>query len=121
MYYNKGMSYPVKYRERTIEYRQEHTLEETSRTFKVSISTIQKWEKQLKEKGDLKAKVAKRSFKKINPDKLKDYVAQHPDAYQKEMAREFGCSQSAIQKALKRLKITRKKKQRDTKSRITTK
>jgi len=59
--------------------------------------------------------------KKINPDKLKDYVAQHPDAYQKEMAREFGCSQSAIQKALKRLKITRKKKQRDTKSRITTK
>ena len=103
------MSYPVKYRERTIEYRQEHTLEETSRTFKVTISTIRKWEKQLKEKGDLKAKVAKRSFKKINPDKLKDYVAQHPDAYQKEMAREFGCSQSAIQKALKRLKITRKK------------
>ena len=59
------MSYPVKYRERTIEYRQEHTLEETSRTFKVTISTIRKWEKQLKEKGDLKAKVAKRSFKKI--------------------------------------------------------
>ena len=59
------MSYPVKYRERTIEYRQEHTLEETSRTFKVSISTIRKWEKQLKEKGDLKAKVANRSFKKI--------------------------------------------------------
>ena len=33
------------YRERTIEYRQEHTLEEASRTFKVSISTIRKWEK----------------------------------------------------------------------------
>ena len=121
MYYNKGMSYPVKYRKRTIEYRQEHTLEETSRTFKVSISTIRKWEKQLKEKGDLKAKVAKRSFKKRNPRKLKDYVAQHPDPYHKEMPREFGCSQSAIQKALKRLKITRKKKQRDTRSRITTK
>jgi len=102
------MSCPVKYRERTIEYRQEHTLEETSWTFKVSISTIRKWEK-LKEKGDLKAKVAKRSFKKIDPDKLKEYVAQHPDSYQKEMTQEFGCSQSAIQKALKRLKITRKK------------
>ena len=48
------MSYPTKYRERTIEYRKEgHTLEETCATFKVSISTIRKWEKQLTEKGNL--------------------------------------------------------------------
>lgn len=49
-----GMSYSKKYRERTIEYRQAgHSLEETHQIFKVSKSTIQKWEKQLKETRDL--------------------------------------------------------------------
>lgn len=48
------MSYPKKYRELTIEYRQDgHTLEEMHRIFKVSRSTIQKWDKKLKETGDL--------------------------------------------------------------------
>lgn len=115
------MSYPVKYRERVIEYRQEgHTLEETSKVFKAAISTIRKWENQLKETGNLTPKVPERSFKKIDPSKLKEYVTQHPDAYQKEIAKEFGCTRSAVQKALKRLKITRKKRLLTTKSRIMT-
>lgn len=116
------MSYPEKYRERTIEYRQEgHTLEETKAAFKVAITTIQKWEKQLKEKGDLKPKKPVRRHKKIDPEKLKAYVAEHPDAYQAEIAKEFNCCQSAVQKALKRLKITRKKRLPRTKNKITTK
>ncbi len=115
------MSYPVKYRERVIGYRQEgHTLEETSKVFKVAISTIRKWEKQIQETGNLTPKVPKRSFKKIDPARLQAYVAQHPDAYQKEIAMEFGCALSAVQKALKRLKITRKKRLHATRSRITT-
>ena len=40
------MSYDEKYRKRTLEYRQEgHTLEQTSKVFKVAIITIRKWEK----------------------------------------------------------------------------
>ena len=59
------MSYPVKYRERTIEYRQEgHTLGETSKTFEVAVTTIREWEKQLKEEGDLTPKVPTRGSKK---------------------------------------------------------
>ena len=59
------MSYSKKYRERTIEYRQAgHTLEETHQTFKVSRSTIQIWEKQLKETGDLGKKELHRSGRK---------------------------------------------------------
>ncbi len=113
------MSYPVKYRERVIEYRQDgHTLEETSRIFKIAISTIRKWENQIKETGNLTPKVPKRSFKKIDPSKLEAYVAQYPDAYQKEIAREFGCAPSAIQKALKRLKITRKKRQTSIRNKV---
>jgi len=89
------MSYSRDYRERTIEYRQAgHTLEETHQIFQVSKSTIQKWEKQLKETGNLEKKPLKRGFRKIDPKKLKTYLVEHPDAYQKEMAQEFGCSES---------------------------
>ena len=113
------MSYSKKYRERTIEYRQSgHTLEETHQTFKVSRSTIQNWEKQLKETGDLGKKELHRGFRKIDPEKLKAYVAEHPDAYQSEMAEEFGCSESGIHYALEQHKITRKKRQRGTGNRI---
>ena len=49
-------------------------------------------------------------FKKIDPDKLKKYIEEHPDAYLREIAEEFGCSVNAVSKALKRLKITRKKR-----------
>jgi len=104
------MSYPRKHRERTIEYRQAgHTLEETHQTFKVARSTIQKWEKQLKETGSLEKKELHRSYRKIDPEKLRAYVAEHPDAYQLEMAKAFGCSESGIRYALHRHKIIRKK------------
>ncbi len=113
------MSYPKKYRERTIEYRQAgHTLEETHQVFKVSRSTIQEWEKQLKETGDLGKKELHRGFRKIDPEKLRAYVAEHPDAYQSEMADAFGCSESGIRDALHRHKITRKKRRPATMSRI---
>ena len=116
------MSYSKKYRERTIEYRQAgHTLEETHQTFKVSRSTIQIWEKQLKETGDLGKKKLHRSFRKIDPEKLKAYVAEHPDAYQSEMAKAFGCSESGIRDALRRYKITRKKRQPAIRSKISKK
>ena len=116
------MSYPIIYRKRVIEYRQEgHTLEETSEIFKIAVSTIQRWEKQLKEKGDLKNKPLNRSFKKINPEKLKEHIKNHPDAYIKEIAQVFNCSTTAIIKALKRLGITRKKRQHFIKNKTLTK
>ncbi len=112
------MSYPEQYRKRAIEYRQEgHTLDETSETFKVAVTTIKRWEDQLEKTGDLSPKKVERHFRKIDPEKLKAYVAEHPDAYQYEIAREFGCSKSAIQQRLKKLKITRKKRVHNTKSR----
>ncbi len=70
----EGMSYSKKYRERTIEYRQAgHTLEETHQTFKVARSTIQEWEKQLKETGSVEKKELHRSFRKIDLEKLRAY------------------------------------------------
>ncbi|MCI9214928.1 MAG: transposase, partial [Oscillospiraceae bacterium] len=102
------MSYSKRYRERTIKYRQAgHSLEATHQVFNVSKSTIQKWEKQLKETGNLEKKDLHRSFRTIDPEKLKAYVVAHPDAYQSEMAEAFGCSESGIRDALRRHKITR--------------
>ncbi|MDQ5984277.1 MAG: hypothetical protein RUMPE_01324 [Eubacteriales bacterium SKADARSKE-1] len=47
---------------------------------------------------------------KIDREKLRDDVSsEHPDAYIKEMAKEFGCSESGINYELAKLRITRKK------------
>jgi len=70
---------------------------------------MKQWKKQWEETGSLAKKELHRSFKKIDPEKLSIYVQEHPDAYLKEIAQAFECSDTAIVKALKKLKITRKK------------
>ena len=77
--------------------------------FKVAVITIRKWEKQLREEGNLKKHKVIRPFKKIDPEKLMEHVKNHPDDYLREIAVVFNCSDTAIRKALKKLKITRKK------------
>jgi transposase len=104
------MSYDIELRRRAIEYWNDgHSKKETAEVFKVSHFTLQLWKSQLKETGTLEAKKRKKTWRKIEPAKLKEYVEQHPDTYLKEIAEEFGCSDVAIYKALKRLKISRKK------------
>jgi len=104
------MSYDIKYRQRAIDYwNDRHTKIETAEVFKVNPDTLQDWKKQLKETGQLESKTRRETWRKIDPEKLKKYLRQHPDAYLKEIAEEFGCSTVAIFKALKRLKISRKK------------
>ena len=84
----------------------------------MSKTAVSEWVKKYKETGDLSNKPLNRGFKKIDPKKLKDYVNKHPDSTQNEMAKEFNCSQSSIWKALKRNKITRKKRLFFIKNRI---
>ena len=70
---------------------------------------MQKWKSQLNETGNLEPKKRMETWRKIDPEKLKAYVEQNLDAFLKEIAKEFGCSDVAVLKALRRLKITRKK------------
>ena len=86
-----------------------HSKAETAAVFKVSHFTLQLWKSQLKETGELGAKKRCETWRKIDPDRLKAYLKEHPDSYLKEIAEEFSCSEVAIFKALKRLKISRKK------------
>ncbi len=58
---------------------------------------------------DLSNKKLERETKKLLEEELKKYVEGLPDAYQREIAKFFNCSPSAVYKAFKWHKITRKK------------
>ena len=104
------MSYDIEIRRRAIEYWNDgHSKEETAAVFQVGTTTLQRWKSQLNETGTLVPKKRKETWRKIEPSKLMKYVEEHPDAYQHEIAEAFGVRLFAIQKALKRLKISRKK------------
>jgi Transposase and inactivated derivatives len=104
------MSYDVTYRQRAIEYWTEgHSQRATAAVFKVNPGTLQKWKAQLAKSGNLTPKKRRETWRKIDPTRLAEYVSQHPDAYLKEIAQEFNCTDVAILIALRRLKITRKK------------
>ena len=104
------MSYDIELRRRAIEYWSDgHNKKETATVFKVGTTTLQRWKSQLKESGTLAPKKRKETWRKIDPEKLKKYNEDHPDAYLEEIAAEFGCSDTAIIKAFRRLKISRKK------------
>ena len=113
------MAYSEDYRKRVIEYRKEgHTLMQTHKVFKVAIITIRTWEIKLKEEGTLKKKPVIRSFRKLDPEKLKNYLAEHPDAYLREAAEVCGCCETTITYACRKLKITRKKRPRITVNKV---
>ncbi len=104
------MSYDKKFRQKALSYLNEgHTVRETAKIFGVHYITIQGWKTQLEKTGYLELKKRKETWRKIDPEKLKQYVAENPDAYQHEIAQAFGVRLFAIQKALKRLNLTRKK------------
>ena len=106
------MSYDIKFRKRTIEYLESgHSYRETAKVFGISPNTLNTWVKKYKSTGSLEDTPVKRRTRKIDPEELKAYVSKNPDAYQSEIAKHFGCSQQAIFKALKRYRITRKKRQ----------
>jgi len=105
------MAYDEKFRIRAVEYRKEgHTVKETAKAFKIGTTTLKTWIRKYDETGEIKDNPPKHTFKKVDPTKLEQYVDKHPDAFLSEMATHFGCSTMAISKALRKLKITRKKR-----------
>lgn len=105
------MGYDKKYKERVLSYLESgHTQADTSAVFGVGTTTIKRWMKRQASGEGLEARKRRTTFRKIDPEKLRAYVAANPDAYEREIATEFGCARSAVQKALKRLGITRKKR-----------
>ncbi|MBR2208575.1 MAG: hypothetical protein IJ859_07175 [Synergistaceae bacterium] len=75
---------------------------QTHEVFKAAIISIRTWEIKLEEEGILKKKPVRRSFKKLDPEKVKVCFAEQPDAYLREAAEEFGCCETTVTYAYRR-------------------
>jgi transposase len=73
--------------------------------FGVGIATVFRWTKTLEP-----CQTRLKPSTKIDMEALRRDIEQHPDAYQHERAQRFGVTQTGIWHALRRLKVTYKKK-----------
>ena len=101
------MGYSKDLRERVLAYNAEgHTIEETSKIFKVGTTTISAWKKLLSDTGSLEKKELNRKPRIYESEKLRTYINENPEATLEEIAKEFGGSPSGAFDALEREKIT---------------
>ena len=109
--------YSVDLREKVLLYLEKnHDKNAASSIFQVGIATIYRWVARKKEKGTLEPLRRKYAYKRIDDEKLIEYVKAHPDHFLSEIANHFGLTPQAIFYAIKRLKITRKKRPRSIKN-----
>lgn len=106
-------SYSVDLRERVLQYLEKNkNREAASRLFQVGIATIYRWLSCKKERGNVEPLRRSYAYKKIDDQKLIDYIEKNPDHFLSEIAKHFNLTLQAVFYALKRLKITRKKSSR---------
>ena len=106
------MAYSKDLREKVMAYRASHSIRKTAAIFGVSVSAIQDWEKIQRETGKLDKKPLERKWRKVDPEKLREHVAENPDEFLDEIALAFECSAEAIRLAMKKHGITRKKNEK---------
>jgi transposase len=105
------MSYNKKRRIQAVKYGENHTQAETAEGFGVSVSAVKEWQKMMRETGDLGNKPQKRRGQKIKEEALRADEEKYPDDFNSERAVGFGRTGEAKRLALKRHKVTRKKRQ----------
>lgn len=100
-------------RERILKYYDDnHSQRETCEVFEIGRTTLTTWLKLRRETGSahLRPRPKRRRSAKIEEQALKSYIAEHPDAYLREIAEVFEVSDVAILYACRRFGITRKKR-----------
>jgi len=109
------MSYSIDLRKKVMEYLESgHSQREAQKVFQIGLSAINRWRQRYEKTGKLEDKKPCRSFKKLDPEELEEYVAKHPEAYLKEIGEAFGCTETSVRRAFRRLGITRKKRRSAT-------
>jgi hypothetical protein len=103
------MAHSIDFKKLVLKYRRDgHTVEETCTFSGIVHSTFYRWEA---EEALGFPEKEKRSYeKKIRKEELKKAVEERPDSYLRELAEPFNCSPQAVEKALKAMKITLKKR-----------
>jgi len=101
--------YSKDFTQRAVAYKDEgHTFKELKEVFGIPPETYYQLKKKLTA-GYYDVKVVHERNRKINKEELKQAVAEKPDAFLRELAEKFNCTESAVFYALEKLKITRKK------------
>jgi transposase len=109
------MAYSADFREAAVKYKDDgHTFAQLKEVFGITNKTYDDWKKLRKETGSYGKRKVVRKPKKIHLDRLKKALEEKPDAYLYELAEPFKCSEQAVFYALKRLKITYKKRRLPT-------
>ena len=110
MWYNILMAYSIDFRKKVLAYcERTGSITEASHIFQISRNTIYGWLKLKEKTGDLNHQVKGTKPRKVDRDRLKNYLTDNPDAYLTEIAAEFGCHPTTIHYALKAMGYTRKK------------
>jgi len=105
------MAYSSEFRRKALEaVRKGHTKTAVNEIFGLANTTLGDWEALEKETGSLENRPLNRKPTKIGDDELRKYCEENPFATHIEAAAYFGCSESGIRKAKKKLGITRKKR-----------
>jgi len=111
------MRYSVELRKKALAaLRKGHTKKEVNEMFDLGINTLKSWEKLEEETGSLEYRALERKPSKIDRDELRKYCKDNPFATHVEAAAHFNCTEAAIRKAKRQLKITRKKRPSNTQS-----
>ena len=110
MWYNIHMAYSIDFRKKVLAYcKRTGSITEASHVFQISRNTIYGWLKLKEKTGNLNHQVIGTKPRKVDRDRLKNYLTDNPDAYLTEIAFEFGCHPTTIHYALKAMGYTRKK------------
>ena len=105
------MAYSLDFRKKVITYcERTRNISEAANIFQVSRNTIYQWLRLQKKTGNLAHQVKGIKPRKVDRERLKSYLKDHPDAYLTEIASEFNCHPTAIHYALKAIGYTRKKR-----------
>lgn len=111
------MAYSTDLRTKALDYIEKGgSKEEASRIFGVTIRTLFNWIKRKKIGCLAPSKRKERKPHKIENERLKAYVQEHPDAYLREIAQSLGAAVTTVFYACKRLKINLKKRPHSIKS-----
>ena len=101
--------YSKDYRKQAVAYKDKgHSFNELKEAFGIPPETYYIWKERL-ENGYYDIKIVRERKRKIDKAELKRAIAEKPDAYLRELAEKFECSETAVFYALEKLKITRKK------------
>lgn len=104
------MAYSIDYRKCAVAYKDSgHTFKELKEAFKIPPVTYYDWKEKLSN-GYYETNTKRERSRKINREKLKQAVADTPDAYLHELAALFDCTPQAVFYMLIKLNITLKKR-----------